>query len=200
MGTTIRQQFNPSTLKASYNPETKKAQVLKMVCEWCDDGRMPAWIDVTMSELVDYPDCCGPGVYSDRAVTGSCASVCNGTRRVPYNSECLYSKSFSVSGPQIEIYNSTNETCVGLYSQLDFVTLTILVYLLETGVTIKYRLRQSPHMYEIWPFIGTITYTGEDECGNTNNTAENDLVICAASGYGPMIPCPSTGTVSIAIP
>lgn len=58
--TRIRQQFNPSTLKAAYNPITEKAITMDLdgsSCVYCVAGQTPKRIKVILSNLVTCVDC-----------------------------------------------------------------------------------------------------------------------------------------------
>lgn len=60
-----RAQCNPSTLKASENPDTNKQQAVEWDdCQFCDEGKTPYKIQLTLSDTTICSECDPEGIAS----------------------------------------------------------------------------------------------------------------------------------------
>ncbi|HUW18378.1 MAG TPA: hypothetical protein VMW16_03670 [Sedimentisphaerales bacterium] len=145
-------------------------------CEWCE-GAPPGWIDVTFTGLSDYGCDCYYDVYGYHSYKSVGIDMYNGTWRVPYYGECAYHR-FSWDPDPLPVCSEcqewwTNQDCSGIYGFKQHINPSLSVYLIESGVYIQ--MHSSNIGVAI--FQGTINYTGDDSCGDTENSCNNTYTL-----------------------
>lgn len=133
--------INPSTFKLAFDPVTKKLQGHETAganCKYCEAGKTPLKIDVTLSGLTDCIGVCHPRAWDWQTYLGGAAAVINGnTYRLTqqftegaytctgYEYNCIWGGEFPGNYGTIRLYG--NHDCTGNYTEYNMDTLRIIV-------------------------------------------------------------------------
>lgn len=199
--TRIRQQFNPSTLKAMRDIATGKTMTVDLdvadnPCE-CPSGSTPKFVDVTFSGIkYGSTDCCWNAICP---LGNSVALLTNPntTWRIKYNGKvgdvCTWIKNFTINHRVWANDDCTGETFdsdMAFTLQLDLdIGTSGLILTFDSGFWV-------PECY--WWTPGIFTGTGIVESGCVNDTITNDWSSCKDNGTGGPAAWAFDGTATIA--
>lgn len=165
--------WDTSNLVALYNNGkqcTSCCNTIPAVCEFCV-GFQPATVRLTFSDCVDVnPAICttAPGPTEVALFPGGTAGLLNGEHILPFVSGCLYRKDV-VQAYEFDYWTVT--PCTGPKVGIrEHTILRITANGTGAGVLV---IAQWLIPYQTVAFQGTILYTGDDVCFDTENTVNN---------------------------
>lgn len=141
-------------------------------CAECTDYQ-PAKLILKPSSFIDL-DCCDVPGYSDCSASGLAAYLNGNEFDVPHSTGCVYTKALTGDFGTYTLYSSTDGSCDPWYYSATIERLWFTLTLTATGIHIRLEFAVEfggPTHHEF--FIGNILYTGDDECGDTENSASN---------------------------
>lgn len=142
-------------------------------CEWCVDTQ-PAWIKVPISGIGNcgcLDDLNGP-IYTD---VDDLTSEVNNTFTLLHIAGCVYRYTENYD-ETVGLNSSLNADCSDPFDRSFFDSLIVKATLQDGSILIEQYLMMAT--VTAYTFSGTITYTGDDACGDTSNTATNDKAGC----------------------
>lgn len=170
----------PYDTLADCTAECAAPNQIPAVCAHCTDTQ-PAWIDVPLSEFLDCP--CFDSIPPDEEYSyrnlGMAAALNDKTFKVPHLSGCIYREDFVGDFGRGWLYH--NYGCEDIWKSWNYTKIRIKLTLTAVGVNIEITAFLIANGVEDWDnvFFGSIVYTGDDECANTENCEEtNDLAPC----------------------
>ena len=167
-------------------------------CQYCNAGETPANIRVTFAGLTGCIPGSGACLYGGggsedywKILSGWSASLCGTSRILPQTASCTWSKTFTVSWPHAERYNTD---CASLLKSYSIVSLTITVVKTSaTNVTIRATMSSEMPAWQGPEAFFSGSTANITDCVKVTNVA-NTIIACDGPASGPYS---IDGTVSI---